>query len=114
MKIVEKVEQGSPEWYALRCGRITMSKADALLAKGKGITRQNYLLDVAAERLSGEVVDGYYNADMERGNFLEDYALQAFTLATGLKVKTVGFVIADDERIGCSPDALGVEVTDDE
>lgn len=113
MKIFEKVEQGSPEWFALRCGRITMSNAGALMTKGKGITRANYLMDVCAERLSGEVIDTMKTYDMERGSFMEEYALRAFQVATGLEVRAVGFVIADDERIGCSPDALSVTVTDD-
>lgn len=114
MRILDAFEQGSMEWHQARCGKVTMSRAKDLLTQGKGKTRQSYILDVAAERLSGESIEGYYGLDMERGNFLEPHALQAFTEATGQKMQTVGFVLHDDERIGCSPDALsepaGVEI----
>ena len=52
---------------------------------------------------------------MERGHFLEDWAIRAFEQATRLKVDKVAFVLHDDERIGCSPDGLiggaeGIEI----
>ena len=51
-----------------------MSTADAenqliarknLLAGGRGITRQDYILDLVAERVA--VIDGYNGFDMQRG-----------------------------------------------
>lgn len=106
MKIISDFEQGSVEWLKARCGKITMSNAKALLTGGKGRTRQSYIYDVLSERLSGEPIEGFKSIDMERGNFLEPYALQAFSKMTGLKVQRVAMVLADDERIACSPDAL--------
>ena len=115
MKILNNFEQGSLEWAQQRCGKPTMSRAKDLLAGGRGITRQNYILDLVAERLSGEPIDGYNGFDMQRGTFLEDWAIKAFEAATSLNVDRVGFVLHDDERIGCSPDGFasdgaGVEV----
>ena len=115
MKIYKDVIQGSDEWHALRHGRITMSHAKELLTGGKGKTRESYLMTVAAERLSTYQADSYYNDDMLRGNELESFALECFRSAyPKSKIETVGFVLHDDERIGCSPDALtkhgGIEV----
>lgn len=106
MKILDHFEQGSLEWAQARCGKITMSHAKELLTGGKGKTRESYLLDVVAERLSGQPIDGYQSIDMQRGNFLEDYARRAVEAALGLKIRTVGLVLHDDERIACSPDGL--------
>lgn len=115
MKIFYDVIQGSDEWNALRKGRITMSHAKDLLTGGKGKTRESYLMTVAAERLSKYIADGYYNEDMLRGNELESFALECYKYAyPASDVKIVGFVLHDDERIGCSPDALtknaGIEI----
>jgi len=115
MKIINNIEPGSLEHMRRRVGKITMSRAKDLLTGGKGKTRMSYILDVVAERLSGEPIEGYHGIDMERGHFLEDWALQAFTLKTGLDVERVAMILSDDERIGASPDALigsvaGVEI----
>lgn len=115
MKLLNDFEQGSLEWANQKCGKITMSHAKELLTNGKGKTRQNYIMDVTSERLSGQPIEGYYNMDMERGNFLEEWAVKAFTKATGLEVQRIGFALFDDERIGCSPDGLigddaGIEI----
>ena len=115
MKIYKDVIQGSDEWHALRRGRITMSHAKDLLTGGKGKTRESYLMTIAAERLSTYQSESFYNDDMLRGNELESYALECFRRAyPKAKIETVGFVLHDDERIGCSPDALtksgGIEI----
>lgn len=113
--IVHKCEQGSEEWQQLRCGVVTMSHAKELLTGGKGKTRQSYILDVVSERLSGKPVESYSSFDMQRGQFLEPYALMAFEQANGINIERVGFITTDDGRIGCSPDGLigedsGIEV----
>lgn len=113
--IVHKCEQGSEEWQQLRCGVVTMSHAKELLTGGKGKTRQSYILDLVSERLSGKPVDSYSSLDMQRGQFLEPYALSAFEAIHDVAVDRVGFITTDDGRIGCSPDGLigedaGIEV----
>jgi YqaJ-like viral recombinase domain len=107
MKVLTHFQQHSVDWDMARNGRITMSNAKALLTGGKGITRATYLQSVAAEILAGEyVVDHYRSIDMIRGNELEPYALMALSEFLKIELFPVGFVIADDERIGCSPDSL--------
>ena len=116
MKILTHFEQGSDEWLAQRVGKVTMSHAKELLTGGKGKTRQSYILDLVAERLSGKPTERYLSMDMQRGIFLEEYAVAAFEAAMpDMLVLNVGFVIHDDERIGCSPDGIidencGIEI----
>lgn len=113
MRIID-CHQGSQEWLDLRKGRITMSHAADLLVGGQGKTRQSYLMKVAAERLATFPDDDFYSRDMLRGNELEPFARRAFEAANSNVVQSVGFVLHDDERIGCSPDGLtmfhGIEI----
>lgn len=102
MKIYSSLEQGSPEWLALRLGKITASNIGTVL--GKGVTREKYLLKLAAERVSGIVEETYKNAHMERGNEQESTARAAYEAATGNEVLQVAFV--DCETWGASPDGL--------
>lgn len=103
-------EQGSPEWFAIRIGKVTMSRADDFTKKGRGnkpsVTVQNYVNDLVSERLSGRPVEIPQSYAMERGSFMERYAFEAIEKATKLKFHTCGFVQADDERIGYSPDGM--------
>lgn len=117
MKVYDTLEQGSPEWFAVRLGKITASVFKDLkpTTRGKGKTRKNKILDIVAETVSGTPIDVPQTRDMERGTFLEPYARETFSRVTGLEVNEVGFILADDERIGCSPDGLigddtGIEI----
>jgi hypothetical protein len=104
---IHTMTQRSPEWYAIRNGKITMSRAKDLLTGGKGITRASYLREVAAEILAGPQPPGYQSNDMLRGIELEPYAVEAIEALLGIETQPAGFVTHDDERIGFSPDRLG-------
>lgn len=99
-------DQGTPEWHAARLGIPTASCFAKVLAKGEGKTRRRYLLDLAAERLTGEVAEGYTNAHMERGHALEDEARQLYAFRHDAEPQRVGFVRCDTHRAGASPDSL--------
>lgn len=105
-------EQRSPEWYAARAGRATSSKADAILAKprsgsGEAVTRRDYKLQLAVERLIGAPQEeGFTNADIRRGIELEPKARGAYEAATGEIIDQVGFLSMVDYLAGCSPDGL--------
>lgn len=114
MKILDDFEQGSAEWYAQRCGKVTMSRAKDLIARGQGKMRDSYVLELVAERLTGMQPETFQSIDMERGTYMEPSGVKAFEAETALSTQIVGFVELD-ERIGCSPDRLegekgGVEV----
>lgn len=101
-------EQGSPEWHAVRAGCVTASEFDTVLAQGKGgapsKTRQTYLYKLAGEILTGEVVESYTNAHMERGKIMEDEARAYYQFKTDQEIQQVGFLKRG--QVGCSPDGL--------
>ena len=51
------IVQGSPEWLAVRCGKVTASRMSDIMAKtktGYGASRVNYMAELIAERLTGQ------------------------------------------------------------
>ena len=107
---VHYVEQGTDKWLALRAGCITASSFKSLVTsrgeKTATSTRDTYLNQIIAERLTGKPVDTFKNADMERGNEREGAARDLFGAIMEVDVKEVGFHLHDDYDIGCSSDGL--------
>jgi hypothetical protein len=97
-------DQGSPEWYACRLGIPTASRFKDVLAKGEGKTRRRYMLDLMGERITGEPVESFSNAHMERGKAMEDEARDLYCFMTDAEPERVGFVRNGD--VGCSPDSF--------
>jgi hypothetical protein len=97
-------EQNTPEWLAARLGIPTASRFKDVLAKGEGKTRKRYMLDLAGERLTGEPVESFSNAHMERGKAMEDEARDLYMFMTDAEPRGVGFIRNGDK--GCSPDSL--------
>lgn len=110
IEIITDVEQNTPAWLELRRGLITASELHHLVAKSKKgeplAGRENYLDDLAAERLGAEPAESFTNAHMERGHLLEDRARQDYALITDEEPETVGFVRNLEFMWGCSPDGL--------
>ena len=77
---VHDMQQGSPEWFAVRRGLPTASMFGTIMAKGRSggdsKTRQTYLYKLAGERLTGEPMDNFSNHHMERGHAMEPEARQ--------------------------------------
>jgi len=103
-------EQGTPEWFAARSGMATASEFATVMAKGKtggpSLTRRKYLLTLAGERLTGECVEPYTNAHMERGKIMEAEARDLYSFKTDNELSRVGFIVNDSYRAGVSPDSL--------
>jgi len=104
MKLHNDIEQGSQEWHALRAGKLTSSKAQAIGNAGKGL--ESEVLDTMARKLSSAEPESYTNEDMERGKELEEQAIEMYEMESGAKTEIVGFVSSDDDTAGCSPDRL--------
>lgn len=104
------VLQGTPEWFEQRRGKVTASRIADLMAKtksGHSASRQNYLMQLLCERLTGKVEEGYKSTAMQRGNDLEAEARNWYQLETGESVEEVSFI--DHPKInfaGASPDGL--------
>ncbi len=105
MKIIDCV-QGTPAWFAARCGIPSASNFDMLITtKGEpSKQRQKYLYRLAGETITGIVEESYTNAVMERGKVMEAEARQLYQLVAGEEVKEIGFCLADG--YGASPDGL--------
>jgi len=103
------IEQRTPEWFAVRLGKVTSSCMADVLAKGRGNqpskTRHNYMVRLIAERLSGQPQPTYCNGAMEWGIQTEPAAREAYEADTMTVVQQVGFVELN-EYVGCSPDGF--------
>jgi len=100
---IHNLTQGTPEWHALRAGRMTASHANTIAVAGKGL--ETYIYETIASKFSSAEPDNYTNEQMRRGNELEAQARDMYELETGNEVKEVGF-IEIDEYSGASPDGL--------
>lgn len=109
MNIIYDIEQGSPEWLALRLGKVTASRFSDVLAKGRGNTpsktRQSYLYQLAAEIVTGEPQDSFKSSAMSWGNECEPRARAAYELKNDSDVIECAFIEFSDQ-LGVSPDGL--------
>ncbi|KUK98282.1 MAG: Exonuclease [Parcubacteria bacterium 32_520] len=103
MKIYKDINQGSPEWFEIRVGKVTASHAQAIGNNGKGL--ENYILEVVAEMFSSSEKEHYSNEHTERGNELEPIARSMYELQNDVEVEEIGFAEYND-FVGCSPDGL--------
>lgn len=108
--VVIDAEQRSPTWFAARAGKVTASRAKDFLAKtksGYSTSRRNYLVQLVAERLTGQPQDdGFVSAAMQRGMDLEPAAFAAYESVTGEMAQRVGFLAHTELPIGASPDGV--------
>jgi hypothetical protein len=109
--VVHDIPQRSPEWYAVRAGKLTASNfriARETLKNGNPTSASNKLAAmVAIERICGyQVSDTFETWAMRRGTELEGEAISHYEIVTGNSVQPMGFVETDCGRLGCSPDGL--------
>jgi putative phage-type endonuclease len=116
MEIITGIEQGSDEWLEMRLGWITASKFKDVIAGGAGKTRKSYMLQLAAEAITGARLESFSNEYMEWGTATEPQARSMYEFDTGNTVEEVSFVKFNTEnKIGISPDGLigndgGIEI----
>lgn len=108
---IHTMPQRSPEWYAIRAGRLTGSCAADILTTLKSgkepAARRDLRCKLVAERLTGQPQEnGFVSEAMQRGIDKEADALSAYEARTGHLVMPVGFISHDDLHAGCSPDGL--------
>lgn len=107
---MQDIIQGTPEWHALRVGKVTASRVADVAAKTKtgwGASRANYLAELIAERLTGEAAASFTNAAMQWGTDKEPEARAYYEFRSDAEVALVAFV--DHPTIGmtgASPDGL--------
>lgn len=108
--MTDDVIQGSPEWKAIRLGKLTASRMADAIAKTKtgwGAGRANLMAALVAERLTGEPAVDFTNMAMQWGTEKEPEARAAYAFHFDADVSEIGFAnhptISD---AGCSPDGL--------
>lgn len=108
--MIEKVEQGTPEWFAARLGNVTASRVADVIAKtksGYSASRENYMAQLICERMTNTVAESYTNAAMQWGTETEPLARAAYESIADVLVDEVGYVQHPRiERAGASPDGL--------
>ena len=105
------IDQGSEEWHQLRLGKVTASRVADIMRKGRSgsdsLSRQRYLGELVAERLTGRPTETFKSQDMQWGNDTESVALGAYAIYSCARLQPVPFV--DHPKIsmsGASPDQL--------
>jgi putative phage-type endonuclease len=102
------IEQRTEEWFQQRLGKVTASRISDVIAKtktGVSTSRQNYLVQLVSERLTGKKGDSFVNQAMLDGIERESAARAIYMLNRDVSVTEVGFfdhpVIKNS---GASPD----------
>jgi len=110
MNIIDKMEQGTEEWLVLRLGKVTASKVKDVLTKGRGNapskTAETYMMELIAEKLTGQSKPFFENDSMRWGTETEPQARSMYSVNNDfVDVSEVAF-IEYNEFIGVSPDGL--------
>ena len=102
------IEQRTEEWFQQRLGKVAASRISDVIAKtktGVSTSRQNYLVQLVSERLTGKKGDSFVNQAMLDGIEREGAARAIYMLNRDVSVTEVGFfdhpVIKNS---GASPD----------
>jgi putative phage-type endonuclease len=88
------IEQRTEEWFQQRLGKVTASRISDVIAKtktGVSSSRQNYLIQLVSERLTGKKGDSYVNQAMLDGIEREDAARKLYEIERNVSVSEVGF-----------------------
>lgn len=106
----EQIIQGTPEWYAIRVGKVTASRIADVCARtktGYGASRGNYMAEILTERLTNEPAPSYSSPAMQWGTETEPQARAAYEHRHDCDVVLIGFV--EHPKInaaGASPDGM--------
>ena len=101
--------QGTEEWFAARCGRATASRFADLLARtktGPGASRENYIGELASQRLTGKMEHIRPTPAMQWGTDHEPEARMTAEAKLGIVVQEIGFIPHETMMAGVSPDGL--------
>jgi hypothetical protein len=104
------VAQRSPEWFQARCGRVTGSEADAMLAQGRSkgsesVQRKKLKYQKALERITGKTFQREFQSDaMTTGIEREPLAYAAYEAVERVLLDRAGFCAHNELQAGCSVD----------
>jgi len=102
--------QGSEEWHSQRLGKATASRIADIIAKtksGYSTSRENYMVELALERITGKRQESFANDAMRWGTETEPLARAAYEAHTGEIVDEVAMINHPTIAMaGASPDGL--------
>lgn len=103
--------QRSAAWYAARAGKVTGSRVAEAVTRIKSgawsASRERYMTDLMAERLTGTCTEMFQSRAMEWGIYTEAEARNAYAFRYDTDVTEVGFIAHPTLAMaGCSPDGL--------
>lgn len=102
--------QGSDIWHEQRRGKFTSSRFGDLMKNGRGKdtmgdTAWSYIIDTAAEIITGESQGFEGNTATEWGNTYESEAIGVYEKEKGISVERCSFIALND-YVGGTPDGL--------
>jgi putative phage-type endonuclease len=104
------MEQGTDAWFQARIGKVTASRVTNIMAKtksGYSTSRQNYMMELLCQRLTGAREEGFTNAAMQRGIDMEPIARGRYEIESDVIVAEIGLVDHPSiENFAASPDGL--------
>ena len=104
------IEQGSPQWFAQRLGKVTASRVADVIAKtktGYSTSRDNYMAQLVCERMTNTVAESFTNSAMQWGTETEPLARAAYEAHADVLVDEVAMITHPTiEAAGASPDGL--------
>ena len=108
---VHRVEQRTPEWFTVRLGKLTGSRAADATAKLKSgaeaASVKNLRVQLVLERITHQPHDRDHKSwAMQQGIETEADAFAAYEALTGTLLQRVGFVERTDAPMGCSLDGV--------
>lgn len=111
LTIHKHMDQGSGEWYALRCGMLTASTMHLILTPTMKIAKndksRSHVFEILGQKITSNTEPQYISNDMIRGQEDEITAKILYAEKYG-EVEDVGFITNDKWgfTLGFSPDGL--------
>lgn len=107
----EGAQQGSAQWLYDRVGHCTGSRFGDVVKKLKSgkpsKERENYMMELVVERITGQPSDHWTSAAMLWGTEQEQMSRMSYEAATGAMVERCGFIKHPKIKwVGVSPDGL--------
>jgi hypothetical protein len=106
---LDEFDQGSAAWAMARAGIPTASCFDKIITPKTmklSETAVKYAWQLLAEQHTGAPMEDATAGFMARGEVMERKAVEYYELRRNVDTETVGLILRDDRRVGCSPDRL--------
>jgi putative phage-type endonuclease len=101
------MDQRTGDWWKAKIGKVGASRIGDIMAKGQGVTRKNYMMELLIARLTGKYPESFTSDAMQWGIDNEPIARSAYEDKRNLLVKEVGFILHPTiAGAGASPDGM--------